>query len=530
MRPRAHISALPDDVLLLIISYVEVRDILALRKTSKRLCNMSKLRWVWYDAMKRHVVQKGLPIPAASIADLKALDAEHLEARAVHAARFHDNWNSAHPVSKKAIEFSAVTYLDDALPDESYSRSSVTHLSFLPGRNGKYLVSVVGRVLTCWEVPLGETEAYAVAEWVASRKIEQVIVNDDPQAEVVLAYIAAHPQAQGVVECRALSFDKFHGKFSCRMELRAHRQVATPLHTLHNDYLVFGDPMHVCFLAAPSMVKPLGKSALAEVPENAILAVKPVNKYLLVVRQRTFEVLPAPSWRGVRAPYSALVTASATIELDIPASSSVIVVREVFSPSTEEPPDWPDEPVTVLSRYSDDGFETMHQYDLLPNLKAREAAEGKDKGKDKDKEKDKDGHGPLLDRLPCIFPSQYTRVMSVAPSCCDLRVGPSGKGFWTETRNIVVRHAKNPARCLVGFEVGAVEDDDGAAQERAKAAGPRAPRAQVKMCQDVLYARRCNIHEILWKKYMISATALEDTVGRIAVGDVTGKVEVLDLA
>lgn len=156
---------------------------------------MSKLRWVWYDAMKRHVVQKGLPIPAASIADLKALDAEHLEARAVHAARFHDNWNSAHPVSKKAIEFSAVTYLDDALPDESYSRSSVTHLSFLPGRNGKYLVSVVGRVLTCWEVPLGETEAYAVAEWVASRKIEQVIVNDDPQAEVVLAYIAAHPQA-----------------------------------------------------------------------------------------------------------------------------------------------------------------------------------------------------------------------------------------------------------------------------------------------------------------------------------------------
>lgn len=32
MRPRAHISALPDDVLLLIISYVEVRDILALRK------------------------------------------------------------------------------------------------------------------------------------------------------------------------------------------------------------------------------------------------------------------------------------------------------------------------------------------------------------------------------------------------------------------------------------------------------------------------------------------------------------------
>ena len=160
-------------------------------QTSKRLFSMSKLRWVWYDAMKRHVIQKGLPIPAAAVGDLRALTAEHLEARAVHAAHFHDNWSSVHPKARKAVEFCAVNYLDDELPDEQ--RAAVTHVSFLPGRNGQYLITAVGRVLTCWEIPLGESEAYRVAEWVSARRIEQVVANDDPKAEVVVAYVSEHP-------------------------------------------------------------------------------------------------------------------------------------------------------------------------------------------------------------------------------------------------------------------------------------------------------------------------------------------------
>ncbi|KAI0692024.1 hypothetical protein C8T65DRAFT_670163 [Cerioporus squamosus] len=502
---RAEISLLPDDVLLLIISYVDVRDILSLRKTSKRLCTMSKLRWVWYDAIKRHVVEEGLPVPAAAVADLKALTAEHLEARAVHAASFHENWNSAHPVAKKTLEFCAVNYLDDQLPDDN--RSAVTHVSFLPGRNGQYLITAVGRVLTCWEVPLGESEAYRVAEWVSAQKIEQVIVNDDPKAEVVVAYVSAHPTTQGVVECRALSFDKFHGRFYCRMELRAHRQVVMPLHLLHSDYLIFGDPMHVCFLTAPTMVKPLGKSSLAELPDNQVLTVKPLNRYLLIVRQRAFEVIAAPTWMGTRASYASLMKVCAHIELDIPASSAVVVARNSSFAPDDELPDWPTEPVTVLARYSDDGFEMLHQYDLLPNPKTQASAKVPE----------------AAECPPCIFPSQYTRVISVAPSCCDFRVGSSGKGFWTETRNITLRHARTPARCLVGFTVRSNP------YER-EGKDPMRRTAHLQLSKDTLYQRRCNIHEILWKKYMISSTALEDTVGRIAVGDVTGRVEVLDLA
>ncbi|KAI0779418.1 hypothetical protein C8Q74DRAFT_1258810 [Fomes fomentarius] len=508
---RATICALPDDVILLILSLVDVKDILSLRKTSKRFHSISKQRWVWYDAIRRHVVEEGLPIPAATLADLKALTAEHLEARAVHAASFHANWNSAHPEARKAVEFCAERYLDDELPDNQH-RSAVTHVSFLPGRNGEYLITAVGRVLTCWEIPLGESQAYRVAEWVSAKKIEQIVVNDDPKAEVTLAYVSAHPVTQGVMECRALAFDKFHGKFHCRMELRVHRQVVMPLHVLHNDYLVFGDPTHVCFLSSPTMVKPLGRSTLPDLPENSVLAVKAINRYLLIVRQRALELVLAPTWQGVRTPYSGLLRVVSCIEMDAPASSAVIVYRETTSSSIDDDiPDWPVEPVTVLSRTSDQGFETLQQYDLLPNPKAKELGQSKDTDV------------TVPDFSPCLFPSRCTCLMPVPPSSCDFRVGSCGKGFWTETRNVTLRHTRTPARCLVGFTVRS-----NPYERKSKAPGERA--ADVQLCKDTLYTRRCNIHEILWKNYMMTSTALEDTVGRIAVGDVTGKVEVLDLA
>ena len=235
---------------------------------------------------------------------------------------------------------------------------------------------------------------------------------------------------------------------------------------------------------------------------------KPLNRYLLVVRQRAFEVIAAPTWMGIRAPYASLMHVCAHIELDITASSAVIVARNPSFASTDELPDWPADPVTVLARYSDDGFELLRQYDLLPNPKAQASAKIPE---------------ATMDCPPCIFPSRNSRIISVAPSCCEFRVGSSGKGFWTETRNITLRHARTPARCLVGFTVRSNPYES-------ETKDPSRRTAHFQLCKDTLYTRRCNISEILWKKYMISSTALEDTVGRIAVGDVTGRVEVLDLA
>lgn len=159
-------------------------------QASKRFYTITKLRWVWHDAMKRHVIDRGLPVPAAD-ADLKAFSAEHLEARAVHAARFHDNWCSSKPKATRKIEFRADRPL---LDDLNYQNgTSVSQIFFLPGRNGEFLVTAVGRVITCWEVPLDGSGAYRVAEWVSSKKIDQLVMNEDPRHPVVLAYVSGDP-------------------------------------------------------------------------------------------------------------------------------------------------------------------------------------------------------------------------------------------------------------------------------------------------------------------------------------------------
>ena len=117
---------------------------------------------------------------------------------------------------------------------------------------------------------------------------------------------------------------------------------------------------------------------------------KPLNRYLLVVRQRAFEVIAAPTWMGIRAPYASLMHVCAHIELDITASSAVIVARNPSFASADELPDWPAHPVTVLARYSADGFELLRQYDLLPNPKAQASAKIPE---------------ATMDCPPCIFPS-----------------------------------------------------------------------------------------------------------------------------
>jgi len=134
---------------------------------------MTKLCWVWSNAMKRHIIDRGLPVPAGS-SDIKALSSEHLEARAVHAAKFHENWYSPRPAPRRSIEFRGAKF-----NIEKPANTIIRQVLFLPGRNGELLLSTAGKVMTCWEVPLGGSGAYPVAEWVSEAEIEQMIVNED---------------------------------------------------------------------------------------------------------------------------------------------------------------------------------------------------------------------------------------------------------------------------------------------------------------------------------------------------------------
>lgn len=131
--------------------------------------------------MKRHLIDKGLPVPASS-PGLKAFSSEHLEARAVHAAKLHDNWYSKRPKPRRAIEFRLERIEGDQRPP------AVNQVLFLPGRSGEFIVTLAGGVIICWEVPLDGSGAYRIAEWTEDNAVEQIVVNQDPGHDVEIAY------------------------------------------------------------------------------------------------------------------------------------------------------------------------------------------------------------------------------------------------------------------------------------------------------------------------------------------------------
>ncbi|OCH93728.1 hypothetical protein OBBRIDRAFT_770939 [Obba rivulosa] len=514
---RASLAALPDDILLLIINFLYVKDILCLRQTSRRLHGLTKLRWVWHSAIQRHVIDRGLPIPAAA-ADLRGLSAAHLEARVVHAARFHENWNAPRPAPRRSVKFDAdPADLADVAPDEmpAAPRPVVKQVLFLPGRSGEYVVTLVGRTIACWEVPLDGSGAYRVAVWESPVAVDQVVVNEDPTHEAVVAFTSGDKAANGPAEVTMLRLDKFHGRFVVHSKARIRRNLITPLWLMRGDYIVAGEVLMVLFFGHPVQFVPLmnvhdySRHNTPD-PDNKVLTVKAVNRFLVIVRERAIEVVYTPSWKGSRVTNTALMEAGAHAQIDTHAIEAAVVVRGT-SLSSAAQPDWPSETVSVLRRCRDDGFHTIEQFDLLPMQKAP--------------------NGQEQPKRPCVFSSQYTWIKSVPPSCGSLRAGASGKGFWMQTENVTSRHSVYPARSLIGFDIRGERGEDDRSDGKKGDTERRHPGwNELQVGQNPVYSRRCAMGEILEGKYFITSNDLEDTVGRIALGDRHGRVEVLDYA
>jgi len=533
------LAALPDDILLLIINFLYVRDILSVRQvsamrparshaltnlqTSRRFHHLTKLRWVWHNAIKRHVIDRGLPIPAAA-SDLRGLSAEHLETRVIHAARFHENWNSAQPKPRRLIKFDA-DEAPEAVSEEDPPRQSslVKQVLFLPGRSGEYVVTLVERTISCWEVPLDGSGAYRVAVWENPSAVDQIVVNEDSKHDAALAFTSGEKTANGAVEVVMLKLDTFHGRFFVHSKARITRNLITPLWLMRGDYIVAGEALMVLFFGSPVQFVPLvnihdySRHNVPD-PDNKVLTIKAINRYMVIVRERAIEVIYAPSWKNGRVTNTALMEAGAYAQVDTCAIEAAVVVRGASS-STLGDAEWPSETVSILRRCRDDGFNTIEQFDLLPMAKPSKAAQGQEQPK-----------------RPCVFSSEYTWIKSVPPSCSSLRAGASGKGFWMQTENITSRHSVHPARCLMGFDVQ-LESGVDDCLDRKKESTDRRKRVEghpgwneLHVGQNPVYSRRCAMGEIVEGKYSITSNDLEDTVGRIALGDRNGWVEVLDYA
>jgi hypothetical protein len=173
---------LPNDLLLLLVTFLTPEDVLALRvvsieildayhvahdsgmQTCKRLEGITRLRWPWRTVLQRTVIDQGLPLP--STIDLKTASLWELEIAAVRATRFDRRWAVPRVRPGRTLVFDstptveaftppillpAAAHVDDTAP------ACVRRLAWLPG---DLLVTMhASHDLLLWRVPRPEADA-----------------------------------------------------------------------------------------------------------------------------------------------------------------------------------------------------------------------------------------------------------------------------------------------------------------------------------------------------------------------------------
>ncbi|KDQ55883.1 hypothetical protein JAAARDRAFT_159340 [Jaapia argillacea MUCL 33604] len=531
-RRAPRLVTLPEDVLLVLLTFMHVEDILALRMTAKYFTTVTKQRWVWSDAMKRHVIDKGLPVPALKSADIKGLSSRELESRAIHAARFHDNWSSAKPIPRNTLTFDATepSHPDPPTDDATTSETcqDVKQVLFLPGHSGQLMVSVLESGITCWEVPLDGSKAFPVAHWTNgdSSPVSKVITNDHPDSLATLAVQVRDPNNQGLFVVVVLSLDTFHGCFKELGAFKGNGAVTHPLLYMYKDWVMFGTPVWVWSWRHPAQLHTIPSHQVPNVPESdPILCVKAIGgTHLLLVRQRIIQMIRTPLFQ----PNGSLLWPScchaakrhirnlAAIEAAIylpPVHSDWAVTHPVHNPGHSNA-DALLQPMTILMRFIDQDTmqNTIHQVDLV--LYPLLLEEGK----------------------PTNGLREWkVREFPVSPSCSQLYLGSSGKGFWMETRNTTTNHTTYPARCIVGIDISrnprlpTLDEIEAPKEQRGRELTWADASNTVKICESMV-EMRVGINEVARRRYRLTAAALDGSVGRIVVGNREGKVKVLDFA
>lgn len=174
------------------------------------------------------------------------------------------------------------------------------------------------------------------------------------------------------------------------------------------------------------------------------------------------------------------------------------------------------EMVSIVLRCDDGGFETLKQLDCLRNPHGTV-----------------DGH---VGAFSPLFSPACTRTIMISPSSCNFVVGTHGKGVFFETKTITTSSRTSyTARCLGGFELRR-SDEEFDMVYQANIVGPKHSYRlsyqppQFVECKREVYSRRCDMGEIMYRRFSLASVALEDAVGRIAIGDRNGMLEILDYA
>ena len=158
-------------------------------------------------------------------------------------------------------------------------------------------------------------------------------------------------------------------------------------------------------------------------------------------------------------------------------------------------------PLSVLVRTLDGGNYVIHHYvfDLeTPRL---------------------DGSPPAL---PLRFPPTHVRTIQTLPSCSAIHLSTSGRGYWLETRNVGPKTHIYPARCVVPLYLNSVSTEQVAPDI------PEKWQVDLKVGPKHLYERPCGRKDLEEGRQRISSVAFDDSMGRMAVGDIDGGIVILN--
>ncbi|KAJ3920018.1 hypothetical protein F5877DRAFT_39018 [Lentinula edodes] len=179
----------PEDILIYIFTFLNLRDILYIRQTCRRLNDTANLKIVWLHTWETHILHKWYPFPAISS---ELIEKNKLEQRTRHAYRLGKRWLDEYPNRTSSHDSTVKTFSpllphrdirwvaspSIAITDIRFVRSvrySSSKLDAGPADESILVLSVskgIWSVITIWDVPIflhgndnNEPRPRKCAEW-----------------------------------------------------------------------------------------------------------------------------------------------------------------------------------------------------------------------------------------------------------------------------------------------------------------------------------------------------------------------------
>ncbi|KDR65832.1 hypothetical protein GALMADRAFT_260029 [Galerina marginata CBS 339.88] len=193
----ARFTALTEDVLIYIISFLQPPEIVRLSKTCKTLHALTSLRIVWTNACVYHVIAKGYPFPNTPVDDILTPD---LVYATLHGYALAKRWISGIPGARN------IRYISGT------SGTFVSEVRFVPGHDDKLLLTIsktVWSALSIWY--MGAADSQKVCEWSPRGAIfTGFVLNSDPRSAATIA-IALHLNEEQFIKILCLKHDDILG-------------------------------------------------------------------------------------------------------------------------------------------------------------------------------------------------------------------------------------------------------------------------------------------------------------------------------